>query len=145
MKAQGDLSLVARMSKTFRWASMTAPVVGVPPRTGPAHLEKLVGHVRSREVLGLQVGKEHPVNLGRRLLRLGDRLEPPMWEDFALVWFDQQPALLALTDPVQVRALAEVGRLEVQGVVEPGRAGLHVFLSASKRLSSAASTGLTRW
>src|SRR4051812_27589045 len=51
-------------------------------------------------------------------LRLGDRLELPVREDFALVRLDQKPALLTSANAIKLRALAEVDSLEVLEVVE---------------------------
>ena len=56
----------------------------------------------------------------RRLLCLGDRLEFPVRQNLALVRFDQQHTLLALSNTVKFRVLAEVDGLELQCVVERG-------------------------
>jgi hypothetical protein len=93
-------------------------MIRVAPCAGESHLQKLAGHVHAHEVaLRLVASKER--GDGRRgFARLLHGPESPVRQDLVFVRLHQQHALLAATNPVQIRPPPEIQILIIQRVVE---------------------------
>ncbi len=81
-------------------------------------MQELAGHVCPGKIARAKKGEKELIDLGGRLLRIGNGLELPMRQDLALVGVDQQYALLTFADLVAFRVLTKVDILEVHRVVK---------------------------